>query len=230
MTNGMVVAAFSMVDKTNRVRFFEETFLVANVSRKIVFGMLFLTLSGADINFSARKLRWKTYTTKEAFPTTRYVELVEKKEFAAAIFNPEHKTYVVHIASLSSISLVALDMHPSRRPQISGLIAKEAPKKVPAKYSNFADVFSPDLASELPEHTGINNQAIELIDVDGFIRPSNAPAGAPILFDRESDRSLQLCVDCRSPNNLIIAMSALMARRVRIAMTSLMLLDKLGKV
>ena len=54
-TYKMVVAAFLMTKKANQVRFFEETFLVANVSPKIVFGTLFLTLSGADIDF----LDWK---------------------------------------------------------------------------------------------------------------------------------------------------------------------------
>ena len=54
--HGMVVAAFSVVDKANRVRFFEETFLVANVSLKVVFGIPFLTLSGADVDFSGQKL------------------------------------------------------------------------------------------------------------------------------------------------------------------------------
>ena len=47
----MVVAAFSMMHKANQVKLFEETFLVANVSLKIVFGMLFLILSDTDINF-----------------------------------------------------------------------------------------------------------------------------------------------------------------------------------
>ena len=56
-THGMVVAAFSMVDKANRIRFFEETFLVANVNREVVLGMLFFTLSGADIDFSGWELR-----------------------------------------------------------------------------------------------------------------------------------------------------------------------------
>ena len=56
-TFGMVVAAFSVEDKANRVRFFEETFLVANVSPKVVLGMLFLTLSGANVDFLGRKLR-----------------------------------------------------------------------------------------------------------------------------------------------------------------------------
>ena len=56
-TFGMVVAAFSVEDKANRVRFFEETFLVANVSPEVVLGMPFLTLSGADVDFLDRELR-----------------------------------------------------------------------------------------------------------------------------------------------------------------------------
>ena len=103
-----------------------------------------------------------------------------KKEFAAAVLNPEHETYVVHVASLSSTPLVALDVHHSRRPQISGLIAEEAPTKVPTEYADFVDVFSPDLASELPDHTGINDHSIELVNANGFIKPSKSPAGAPI--------------------------------------------------
>ena len=55
-TYRIVVAAFSVVDKTNRVRFFEETFLVANVSLEVVFGMSFLTLTGIDMDFSGWKL------------------------------------------------------------------------------------------------------------------------------------------------------------------------------
>ena len=112
------------------------------------------------------------------------------------------------------------------------MFAEEAPTKVPDKYANFADIFSPDLAAELPEHTGINDHAIELVDgqqppygpiyslgpveletlkayietnlANGFIRPSTSPAGAPILFDRKSDGSLRLCVDYRGLNNLMI--------------------------
>ena len=54
---GMVVTAFSMVDKANRGRFFEKTFPVINVSLEVVLGMLFFTLNDADIDFSGQKLR-----------------------------------------------------------------------------------------------------------------------------------------------------------------------------
>ena len=239
-TYGMVVIAFLVEDKARQIRFFEKTFLVADVSPEVVLGMPFLTFSGADVDFLGRELRWRTYSTEEALPTTRPVELVGKKEFAAAALDPEYETYVVHVGSVSSdaspsssASQLELDVHPSRRPQISGLIAEEAPTTVPAEYSDFADVFSPDLASELPEHTGINDHAIELVDgcqqppygpiyslgpveletlkayietnlANGFIRLSKSPAGAPILFDRKSDGFFQLCVDYRGLHNLTI--------------------------
>ena len=85
----------------------------------------------------------------------------------AAALDSKYETYVVYVGSVSSNMLPSsspLDVFSFQRPQISGLIAVEASTKVPAKYSDFTDVFSPDLASELPEHTGINNHAIELVD------------------------------------------------------------------
>ena len=237
-THRMVVVAFSVEDKVNWVRFFEKTFLVANISPKVVFEMPFLTLSGADVDFSDQKLRWRTYITEKMLPTTKYVKLMGKKEFAATTLNPEHKIYVVHIASLSFTPLTSfgstpLDVHSSRRHQISGLITEEAPTKVLAKYSDFANVFTPDFAPELPKHSGINNYAIELVEgyqqppygpiyslglveletlkayietnlANGFIKPSKSPARAPILFDQKSNDSLWLSINYRGHNNLTI--------------------------
>ena len=93
---------------------------MANVSPEVVFEILFLILNGADVDFSSRELCWKTYTTKKAFLTTRCVELVGKKEFATAALNPEHETYVVYVASLSSTPLASLNFYLFRRPQICG--------------------------------------------------------------------------------------------------------------
>ena len=56
-THGMVVAVFSVTDRADKIRFFEETFLVTNVSPDLVLGILFLTLSGANINFPKKELR-----------------------------------------------------------------------------------------------------------------------------------------------------------------------------
>ena len=160
-----------------------------------------------------------------------------KKEFAAAVLDPVHESYVVHVGSVysdtsPSSSPLELDVHPSRRPQVSGLIAEEAPMKVPIEYWDFADVFSQDLVSELPKHTKINDHAIGLVDdqqppygpiyslgpvelktlkayietnlANRFIRPSKSLADAFILIDRKSDGSLRFCVDYRGLNNLTI--------------------------
>ena len=116
---GIIVTAFSVIDKANRGKFFEEVFLVANVSPEVVLEMPFLTLSSANVDFLGRELRWRTYTTKKALPTTKRVELVGKKEFAAAALDPELETYVVHVGSISFNILPSsspLDVHPSQRP------------------------------------------------------------------------------------------------------------------
>ena len=93
-------------------------------------------------------------------------------------------------------------------------------------------MFSLQLASELPEHTGINNHAIKLVDdwqppyefiyslgpvsletlktyietnlKNGFIRLSKSSARALIFFDKKLDGSVQLCVDYQGLNNLTI--------------------------
>ena len=131
----IVVAAFSMTDKANQVRFFKETFLVANISPKIVFGMPFLILSGADIDFLDWDLCWRAYTTEEALPTTRRIKLVGKKEFAAAVLNPKHETFVIHVAFLNLVP----GIHPDREAQIAFLLTEEV--KIPDKYLHFTNVF-----------------------------------------------------------------------------------------
>ena len=52
----MVVAAFLVTDQADKVKFFEETSLVANDSTNVVLGMAFLTLSGVDIDFPKKEL------------------------------------------------------------------------------------------------------------------------------------------------------------------------------
>ena len=103
------------------------------------------------------------------------------------------------------------------------MIAEEALTKVSAEYLDFTDIFSLDLASELSEHTKINDHTIELVNgqqlpygsfyslksieletikayiktnlANRFIRPSKSLIDALILFDRKSDGFLQLYVN-----------------------------------
>ena len=166
--------------------------------------------------------------------------LVKKKEFTIAIPNPEYKTFIVHIISLNcrpfvaslSSNLLNADIYTFYRPQISGLIAKKTCTKVSNKYVNFADIFSLDLAFKLPNHTGINDYAIEHVNgqqplykfiyslepikletlkvyietnlATGFIRLSKSLINIPISFDRNLDSFFQLYIDYQDLNNLTI--------------------------
>ena len=52
----MVVSIFSVADKDDRERFFQESFLLVNINLDIMLEMLFLTISSADIDFQAQDL------------------------------------------------------------------------------------------------------------------------------------------------------------------------------
>ncbi|KAK5774336.1 hypothetical protein PVK06_042191 [Gossypium arboreum] len=54
-----------------------------------------------------------------------------------------------------------------------------------------------------PELEELQKQLIELLDA-GFIRPSKAPFGAPVLFQKKHDGSLRMCMDYRALNKITI--------------------------
>ena len=157
-TFGMVLASFQVEDKLGRLRFFQETFLLADISTGVVLGMPFLTLSNADVQFIEKELTWRTYSTAEALPTTKRVELINKKEFAKAALDENSETFVVHVASLN----LTPGIHPDRAAQIVSLLTEKV--RIPDEYSDFADVFSEVKALVLPKHTELNEHAIDLKD------------------------------------------------------------------
>nr|XP_025669740.1 uncharacterized protein LOC112769436 [Arachis hypogaea] len=52
-----------------------------------------------------------------------------------------------------------------------------------------------------PELEELKKQLKDLLDA-GFIRPSKAPYGAPVLFQKKHDGSLRLCIDYRALNKI----------------------------
>ena len=103
--------------------------------------------------------------------------------------------------------------------------------KVPIEYHEYKDVFSAEEAKEIPPHRPYDHK-IETIDgqlpphgriynmsqveldalksyIDemmgkGFIRTSNSPIGAPVLFVKKKNGTLRLCVDYRALNKITI--------------------------
>lgn len=62
-----------------------------------------------------------------------------------------------------------MTIHLERKAQIAFLKAEEAPVSVPAKYLNFANVFSEKLTVVLLEYTKINTYAIDLKKISSHL-------------------------------------------------------------
>lgn len=159
---GMVIAVFSVHDRTRKVCFFKQTFLLANISIDVALGMSFLILSNADIRFTNRKLYWRSYSVSEVLPIICCLKLIDQKEFTVVTLGKNNKTFVVHMASLAVSTEITIDL--SRIAQIALLIADKAFVIVPTEYSDFAEIFLPYSTVELLKHTGIHDHPIELIN------------------------------------------------------------------
>ena len=193
--------------------------MLANIGLEVVLGMSFLTLSKADIWFAEQELVWRTYMAAEASSTTRKIEIIDKREFAAAVLNADNEIFVMYVAALAESTIIPI--HSSCQAQVTVLTSEKT--GIPAEYSDFSNVFSSDSAVELPEHTKINDHPINQLDdkqppygpiyslkpielkmlktyieanlANDFIRPSKSPAGTLILFVQKKNISLRLCVD-----------------------------------
>ena len=52
----MILVNFQLEDKQEKLRFFQETFLLADTAIEMILKMLFLTFSKIEINFADREL------------------------------------------------------------------------------------------------------------------------------------------------------------------------------
>ena len=130
------MASCLVEDKLVKARFFQEMFLLTDISIEVVLEMPYLTFSNADIKFAEKKLTWKSYITAKALSTTKQVELIDKKEFTKVAFEENIEALVVYMTFLSlSLMLIYL----VKEAQIASLLAKKV--KILAKYSDFLDIF-----------------------------------------------------------------------------------------
>lgn len=146
----MALASFWRKDKLGRARFFQETFLLANISTKVVLVILFLNLSNANIQFIEKEFTWRFYTTTEALPTIKRVEFIDKRKFVKVVLNKDSENFVIYIAVLEVLSKLAeMTIYPKKETRIAFLLTKKL--KILEEYSNFAKVFLKEKALVLPE-------------------------------------------------------------------------------
>ena len=169
----MVIADFQVEDKGGRSRFFQETFLVADIEFEVVLGMLFLKISNANVAFDKETLTWKSYTTNKALPTNKRVQLVDPKQFVIAALDMDSKTFVVYVVireyeemAIDPVKKAQIEAQSEAQiqngAQVGALLFNKAPIEVPVEYSDYNDIFSAENAAELSENTGINEHAIKL--------------------------------------------------------------------
>ena len=156
---GIVIADLEIEDKTSKSRFFQETFLVADIKFEAVLGMLFLKISNADVSFNKRTLTWKFYITIEALSTTKQVQIVNPKEFVIETLDVGSEIFIMHVAIWEQEKI---PVHSKRQAQVRTLIFNEAPTEVLVEYSNYSNVFSAENVAELLEHIRMNEHAIKL--------------------------------------------------------------------
>ena len=146
-----------------------------------------------------------------------FCSLIEEGPLTFGIIMPSIES---SISAKSSIPSDVLDESDS---------SEELPSHIPSCYLEFADVFSGKNADKLPvrrpyDHSiplepdtvppygPIYKQSESELKVikdfideylaKGFIRPSQSPAGAPVVFAKKKDGSLRLCVDYRGLNKI----------------------------
>jgi RNase H-like domain found in reverse transcriptase/Reverse transcriptase (RNA-dependent DNA polymerase)/Integrase zinc binding domain/Chromo (CHRromatin Organisation MOdifier) domain len=178
-----------------------------------------------------RKVQRKTSRTKDTvdqvspqapksmFPTLApAVSMINAVAFKHLIESSNLPVFRLNISTASSEPLES-DMDPDL-------------SVIPAEYHEFAKVFSKKEAEALPEHRSYDHtiplqegatppfartsyslspNELEVLDKyikdnlrKGFIRHSQSPAAAPILFVKKPDGSLRLCVDYRGLNKVTV--------------------------
>lgn len=122
--------------------------------------MLFLAFSNAEVSFAQKELTQRFYITSEALLTTKRIKVIDQKEFATAVLNPNKEAFIVYVVFFSLGSKVAI--HLAQKAQIATLDTKKV--IVPPEYLNYANIFLEASGAELLKYTGINNHPINLVD------------------------------------------------------------------
>ena len=95
-TYGMHYIEFQQEDQQGQVRYFQDTFLAADINTRMILGMPWLTMANPNIDWSKRSFQWRTYTAAVALTTTCRVDVIDPKEFAKLALDKEAHCFVIH--------------------------------------------------------------------------------------------------------------------------------------
>lgn len=99
----IVLANFQVDNKLRKTRFFQETFLLADINVEVILSIFFLTLNNTDIQFAEKRLTNRSYTTAKVLSMTKQVELINKKKFAKVALNENSEIFVTYVIFLALI-------------------------------------------------------------------------------------------------------------------------------
>jgi len=151
-------------------------------------------------------------------PTLLDISVVSNATFCQLLKQEESIGYMMDVSQIEQLSTATIS-NTSEEPVV----------QLPEKYAEYAQVFSKVHADKLPPHRPYDH-VIPIVEgatvpfgpvynlsqtelkalheyikenlSKGFIRRSESPAGAPILFVKKKDGSLRLCVDYRGLNKV----------------------------
>jgi transposase InsO family protein len=149
------------------------------------------------------------------------LEILPAKQFWKKAKNEPYMFALLRIPTTDGLRIAAMDTEAS----------VQNPQTIPSEYADYADVFSTQSASLLPEHHAMEHRIdleagtqppygpiyalsekelevlreyLEAAEAKGWIRRSTSAAGAPIMFVPKKGGGLRLCVDYRGLNRITI--------------------------
>lgn len=223
---GIVDAPVKVVDSTGHKLVKTVPFVAADLhGYDVYYGMPFIERHLPILDYQEKTVRWQPQARSRKCSYQR-IALESANQFQNTLEEGTADVYAI---------LVTHDSYGESVTGIEPLVASIGPNLAPNGleecYQDYADVFSEDLALELPPHAPqdlpilleegkqpphfplYNMSEVELSHLRkyiaeylrrGWIRRSSSPAGAPILFAKKKDGSLRLCVDYRGLNKVTI--------------------------
>ena len=71
---------------------------MANIKFKVILGIPFLKFNNTNVLFGKKTLTWRTYITNKALPSTKQVQIINKKDFVIAALDANNETFMIHVA------------------------------------------------------------------------------------------------------------------------------------